>query len=77
MSEAGKPEAEKDVAAKSDRKRLTYLKTRLKALKEEMQAVRKESVELRQKLGKEKKGQAEGGAKKAGKKKKASAPDGE
>ena len=72
MSEAGK-----DPAVKKDRKRLNYLKTHLKALKEEMQGVRKESVELRQRLGMEKKNRAESGTKKAGagKKKKASASD--
>ena len=47
MSEAGK--TQKPEAA--DRRRLNYLKVRLKALREELQAARKETAELREKLG--------------------------
>lgn len=65
MSDEGKG------ANKVDRKRLVYLKARLKELKDEMQTLKKESGDLREKLGKQKKGGAEGEAKKAGRKKKA------
>ena len=64
-------------ANKGDRKRLVYLKARLKELKDEMQTLKKESGALREKLGKQKKGGAEGEAKKAGRNKKALASDDE
>lgn len=40
---------------KPDRKRLTYLKARSKELKTEMQAIKKEAMDLRVKLGMSKK----------------------
>lgn len=47
-----KPEA----AGKTDRRRLVYLKSRLKELREEMDTVKKETGDLRTKLGMEPKG---------------------
>jgi len=64
-------EAEKGAAPdKSGRKRLIYLRTRFKELREEMQAIKKETVELRAKLGVGQKG-GEGEAGKTGETKKA------
>ncbi|HWA03006.1 MAG TPA: hypothetical protein VG819_05690 [Rhizomicrobium sp.] len=40
---------------KAERKRLTYLKARSKELKSELEAVKKEAMELRVKLGMDKK----------------------
>lgn len=55
---------------KSGRKRLIYLRTRFKELREEMQAIKKETAELRAKLGVGTKGgTGEGGAAAAGAKK--------
>jgi hypothetical protein len=56
-------EEKKRPESKTDRKRLAYLKSRSKELKAEMQAVKKEAIALRVKLGMDKKAKAQ--AKKA------------
>ena len=72
MAEAGKKAS---APGRNERRRLIYLKERLKELRNEMQAIRTETADLRQKLGIGGKDGAEGGPKKAGagKKKKAAA----
>jgi hypothetical protein len=61
-------EAEKGPTVdKSGRKRLIYLRTRFKELREEMQTIKKETADLKAKLGMGAKGgTGEGGAKKGG-----------
>jgi regulator of replication initiation timing len=57
-----------DKEGKTERRRLSYLKARAKEVRAEMLAIRKESAELREKLGKGSKKESKPKATPAGKK---------